>query len=121
MSRKTSSVRLKPDTTEEEEQPRRAQRSLSRNFSAFSACSAVAFPRENRAIDVLNQRGEILQACRKPTMSNVRERCAREAVAAIVNAFRTHALVALAEGNHNNEQGHAFRLSLIRDPGSPPR
>lgn len=25
-------------------------------------------------------------------------------------------MVALGEGNHNNEQGHAFRLSLIRDP-----
>jgi hypothetical protein len=37
-------------------------------------------------------------------------------VAAIVDAFRSHAVVALAEGTHNNEQAHAFRLSLIRDP-----
>jgi hypothetical protein len=34
----------------------------------------------------------------------------------ILDAFRTHQLVALAEGQHWNEQGHAFRMSLIRDP-----
>lgn len=39
-----------------------------------------------------------------------------EPVGAIVDAFRTHALVALGEGAHNNEQGHRFRLGLIRDP-----
>src|SRR5580704_6782304 len=37
-------------------------------------------------------------------------------IAAILDAFRTHAVVALGEGNHGNEQGHAFRLSLVRDP-----
>lgn len=37
-------------------------------------------------------------------------------IAAIVEAFETHDIVALAEGSHANEQGHAFRLSLIRDP-----
>src|SRR6266513_2964647 len=36
-------------------------------------------------------------------------------VAAILDAFRSHAIVAVAEGTHNNEQAHAFRLSLIRD------
>jgi hypothetical protein len=39
-----------------------------------------------------------------------------EPIAAILDVFRTHAIVALAEGRHNNEQGHAFRLALIRDP-----
>lgn len=34
----------------------------------------------------------------------------------ILEAFRSHALVALAEGYHNNEPGHAFRLALVRDP-----
>jgi hypothetical protein len=34
----------------------------------------------------------------------------------ILDAFRTHQLVALSEGQHWNEQGHAFRMSLIRDP-----
>ena len=37
-------------------------------------------------------------------------------VTGIVEAFKTHDVVALAEGNHGNEQGHAFRLALIRDP-----
>ncbi|MCH2471702.1 MAG: hypothetical protein MK486_17055 [Gemmatimonadetes bacterium] len=36
-------------------------------------------------------------------------------VAAIVEAFDSHEIVALDEGAHTNEQGHAFRLSLIRD------
>src|SRR5918995_6751529 len=39
-----------------------------------------------------------------------------EPIAAILDAFKTHQIVALGEGGHGNEQGHAFRLSLIRDP-----
>lgn len=38
-----------------------------------------------------------------------------EPIAAILDAFRSHAVVTLGEG-HGNEQGEAFRLSLIRDP-----
>jgi hypothetical protein len=38
-----------------------------------------------------------------------------EPVTAILDAFRSHDVVALGEGPHNNEQGHAFRMSLIRD------
>jgi erythromycin esterase-like protein len=34
----------------------------------------------------------------------------------IIDAFQSHAVVALGEGAHGNEQGHAFRLSVIRDP-----
>lgn len=34
---------------------------------------------------------------------------------AILEAFRTHALVAIAD-SHGNEQTHAFRLALIRNP-----
>jgi len=34
----------------------------------------------------------------------------------ILEAFKTHKVVALGEGRHGNEQGHAFRLSLLRDP-----
>jgi hypothetical protein len=34
----------------------------------------------------------------------------------ILDAFRSHQVVALGEGTHGNEQGHAFRLALIRDP-----
>jgi hypothetical protein len=35
---------------------------------------------------------------------------------AILDAFQTHAIVALGEGNHNNEQAFRFRLALIRGP-----
>jgi hypothetical protein len=37
-------------------------------------------------------------------------------ITAIIDAFSAHEIVALGEGRHNNEQGHAFRLALIRDP-----
>ena len=39
-----------------------------------------------------------------------------EPIGAVLDAFKTHQIVALGEGDHGNEQGHAFRLSLIRDP-----
>ena len=39
-----------------------------------------------------------------------------EPIAGIVEAFKTYSVVALSEGEHGNEQGHAFRLALIRDP-----
>jgi erythromycin esterase-like protein len=39
-----------------------------------------------------------------------------DATTAIVEAFRTHSIVALGEGPHGNEPGHRFRLALIRDP-----
>lgn len=38
-----------------------------------------------------------------------------EPIAAIVDAFASHAIVALGE-DHGNEQGHAFRLRLLQDP-----
>jgi hypothetical protein len=38
-----------------------------------------------------------------------------EPIAAILDAFRTHDVVALAEGGHGNEQAYTFRLALIRD------
>lgn len=37
-------------------------------------------------------------------------------ITGILEMFKTHDVVALGEGNHGNEQGHAFRLALIRDP-----
>jgi len=37
-------------------------------------------------------------------------------VSVILDAFTSHRVVALGEGAHGNEQGHAFRLALIRDP-----
>lgn len=39
-------------------------------------------------------------------------------IAAILDAFRSYPLVGMGEP-HGNEQAHAFRLSLIRDPGFP--
>src|SRR5262245_53618414 len=39
-----------------------------------------------------------------------------EPISAILDAFKTYPIVALGEGRHNNEQGYAFRLALIRDP-----
>src|SRR6476660_213961 len=39
-----------------------------------------------------------------------------EAISAILDAFQSHPIVALGEGPHGNEQGHACRLALIRDP-----
>jgi hypothetical protein len=37
-------------------------------------------------------------------------------ITGILEMFKTHDVVALGEGSHGNEQGHAFRLALIRDP-----
>lgn len=37
-------------------------------------------------------------------------------ISAIIDALAMHPVVALGEGPHGNEQGHAFRLALIRDP-----
>jgi hypothetical protein len=37
-------------------------------------------------------------------------------VEGILAALRTHQVVALGEGPHNNEQAHAVRMALIRDP-----
>ncbi|HET9833801.1 MAG TPA: hypothetical protein VFP91_18895 [Vicinamibacterales bacterium] len=39
-----------------------------------------------------------------------------EPIDAIIDAFRTHQVVALGEGAHGNVPGHLFRLALLRDP-----
>lgn len=39
-----------------------------------------------------------------------------EPIPSILHAFEQYSVVALGEGNHGNEQGHAFRLALVRDP-----
>ena len=36
-------------------------------------------------------------------------------VRGILDAFEQHSIVALDEGDHGNDRGHAFRLSLLRD------
>ena len=47
--------------------------------------------------------------------------CSRSAIpvdpiSGILDAFRTHPIVALGEGIHGNNQAHAVRLALVRDP-----
>ena len=42
-------------------------------------------------------------------------------IRAILDAFRSHRVVALSEGRHGNEQGHPFRLALIATRASPPQ
>src|SRR5262245_26565194 len=39
-----------------------------------------------------------------------------EPIDAILEAFRTHQVVALSEGAHGNVPGHLLRLALLRDP-----
>ena len=41
------------------------------------------------------------------------------AVSELLDSFETHPIVALGEGLHGNEQAHAFRLALIKDPRFP--
>lgn len=50
------------------------------------------------------------------TIASLKPAAPLDATSAIIDAFQTHDIVALGEGSHGNEQGHAFRLSLIRDP-----
>ena len=50
-----------------------------------------------------------------PQNGSARSAAPLDPVDGIIAAFKTHAVVALGEGDHNNEQGHAVRLKLIRD------
>jgi hypothetical protein len=60
--------------------------------------------------------GPILCALAAPVAALVLESGAqRSALAVIVDAFSTHALVAVGEA-HGNVRDHEFRLALIRDP-----
>ena len=54
----------------------------------------------------------------QPACNLSRFRYARrvDAISGILDAFRTHQIVALGEGRHGNNQSHAVRLALIRDP-----
>lgn len=40
-------------------------------------------------------------------------------ISAILGAFESHPIVALGEGLHGNDQAHALRLALVRDPRFP--
>ena len=52
-------------------------------------------------------------ACNRSRLSKAR---GVDAISGILDAFRTHRIVALGEGIHGNNQSHAVRLALIRDP-----
>jgi len=58
----------------------------------------------------------VLTAMASVLLAQVKPATPLDPIAAIVDAFRTHDIVALGEGRHNNEQGYQFRLALIRDP-----
>lgn len=51
-----------------------------------------------------------------PQSASAKAAVALDPVDGIIAAFKTHTVVALGEGDHTNEQGHALRLKLIRDP-----
>ena len=48
-------------------------------------------------------------ASRRPTVP-------LDPITGLLDAYRTHTVVALGEGSHGNDQAHRFRLALIRDP-----
>jgi hypothetical protein len=54
-----------------------------------------------------------LPACNLSVLRNARR---VDAISGILAAFGTHQIVALGEGIHGNNQAHAVRLALIRDP-----
>jgi hypothetical protein len=68
--------------------------------------------RRRRAIAVLilagAGMGQAPQVERRPAVPT-------DPIAGIIDAFRSRPIVALGEGPHGNEQGFAFRVSLIRD------
>ena len=83
---------------------------------AFPASGADMANHSFRFVAVL---GTVL--CAAQTIGHAQDSDRRPAVpqdpvAAVINAFQSHDIVALGEGPHTNEQGHAFRLALIRDP-----
>ncbi|HET9715697.1 MAG TPA: hypothetical protein VFP60_05875 [Pseudolabrys sp.] len=58
----------------------------------------------------------IASACAGAQTAEMRAAVPLDPVEGILAAFKTHQVVALGEGAHNNEQAHVFRMSLIRDP-----
>jgi len=62
---------------------------------------------------VLSVIGVLPSTAQRPTL---RPAVPVDPIAAILDAFQAHDVVALGEGGHGHGEGHAFRLSLIRDP-----
>lgn len=54
--------------------------------------------------------------CAWPQTAAMRLAVPLDPIDGILAALKTHRVVTLGEGGHNNEQTHALRMSLIRDP-----
>jgi hypothetical protein len=51
-----------------------------------------------------------------PQAAEIKPAVPLDPIEGILAAFKTHQVVTVGEGGHNNEQTHALRVSLIRDP-----
>ncbi len=67
-----------------------------------------------RLIGTLLVAFSVTQVC--PQTAAAKPAVPLDPVDGIIAAFKTHQVVALGEGDHNNEQGNAVRMRLIRDP-----
>ncbi|HLG16618.1 MAG TPA: hypothetical protein VJH03_19260 [Blastocatellia bacterium] len=54
--------------------------------------------------------------CRLPATSEPSPAVPIDPIGGVIEAFETHEIVALDEGDHANDRGHAFRASLLRNP-----
>ena len=68
-----------------------------------------------RYVNSMSILGLLLMGLSAPGAAQTPAAVPLEPIAAILDAFNTHQIVALGEGPHGNEQAHAFRVSLIRD------
>lgn len=91
---------------------RRALRLL--RFGTLSACTrAVTSSLASRLLPIFLS--VLLAACRPLPDSPARAAVPLNPVDGILQAFRTHDIVALGDGAHGNMQSHAVRLALVRD------
>jgi hypothetical protein len=58
----------------------------------------------------------LASACAWSQSADSRPAVPLDPIEGILAAFKSHQVVTLGEGGHNNEQTHALRMSLIRDP-----
>ena len=84
--------------------PLRATRNLTKTTAIVLFCSAVICV------------GAVLLSVAAHGQSTRVAPAPREAVPAVLDLFEQYSIVALSEGDHNNQKGHEFRLALVRDP-----
>src|SRR5688572_14909843 len=58
----------------------------------------------------------VASTCAWSQTAELRPAAPLDPIDGILAAFKTHQVVTLGEGGHNNEQTHALRMALIRDP-----